>query len=159
MPQPQQRREGNIRYASTDHIGYPEDVWGTVDQVIDLVQAAESVVPVTTYGPPVVLFPLPADDRDPSQWSCQVGTAITGLPRARSPLLVDDYRRLRSVVLPHLGPVRELHLTWQRLMDYVSKEPLRPRPYWRLALTRHRLDDGTLLPVPEVALFVDAAHP
>jgi len=57
--------------------------------------------------------------------------------------------------LPHSGPARDLGLTHRRLRDHAAGLGYRLRPYWRLALRGRRLADGNLLPVADVAVFID----
>jgi len=142
-------REGNLRFASLATRGYPRDPWALASEVRRLLEGQD----VEPYGPVAIFFNLPPEDL--ATCECQVGTAITGLGRAMGAMLVEDYRGLTSLSLPHTGPIRELALTWQRLEAHAKAQGRATRPYWRLALRTQRMADGNLLPLAEAAVFLD----
>ncbi len=154
MADPKLRFEGNLRFASIGHDGCPlnaQDLWQ--DIVSTLVEKADTAV--ECYGPPVILFTLPADDEPISNWPCQVGTAITGLTTQQPPLFIEDYRNLYSLSAPHMDALADLHLTYKQLANHARALGYSLRPYWRLSLRRTRLADGGILPAAEVSVFVD----
>jgi hypothetical protein len=151
MADPVASREGNLRLASIPARGYPPDPFAMAREVQRLLEGQE----VEAYGPTVVFVNLPPEDQPPQAWDCQVGTAITGLGRSLGAMTIEDYRQLRSLSLPHSGPIRELGATWRRLEAHARAANQRLRPYWRLALRNRRLADGNLLPLAEVAVFID----
>lgn len=152
MPEPKLSRDGNLRFAGLSSAGYPADA----DALHADVLAALAGSQAKPYGALTLWFSLPPEDTPPAQWDCQVGTAITGLPPGGTNLLVEDYRNLLALSLPHAGAVREIPLTWRRLVDHAKRMTLGTvRPYWRLALRRRRMPDGNPLPVAEVAIFLD----
>ncbi len=112
-------------------------------------------VTLVPYGPTTLLFSVPPDDLAPAAWDCQVGVAVTGQPVSLPGVSLEDYRNLYALSLPHSGAVRDLGLTHRRLCDHAKGLGYRLRPYWRLALRARRLADGNLLPVADVAVFID----
>jgi hypothetical protein len=84
-----------------------------------------------------------------------VGVAITGMARSLQGMLIEDYRNLVALSLPHSGAIRDLPQTWRKLHDHGRSLGRQVRPYWRLALRDRRLADGNLLPVADVAVFLD----
>jgi hypothetical protein len=153
VPEPTPCRDGNLRFAGIMSPGWPADPEELVAEVKRLLAGQSGIEP---YGPAALLFSVPPSDLPPQRWECQVGTAITGLARSMGAMAVEDYRQLQGWALAHAGPVRTLGETWARLDAHVRSRGGRLRPYWRLALRRRRLADGNLLPVAEVAVFVDA---
>lgn len=151
MPDPTQRSEGNLRFAGVGRAGYPADAEALAGRVRGLVEAQPGVA---SYGPATLLFTLPPHDH-PGAWECQVGVAVTGLPRPLQDVQVEDYHALHSVSLPHSGPIRDLDTTHRRLVEHARTLGHVVRPYWRLALWRKRLADGNGLPLAEVAVFID----
>lgn len=151
VAEPTLTREGNWRFAALASLGYPVDPWGLTSQVLQLLEGQE----IEPYGPPCVLFSLPPTAAPFASAECQVGTAITGLGRSRGPLVVEDYRQLIALSLPHPGPIRELPMTWERLAAAAAARGATPRPYWRVALRTTRMADGNLLPRADVAVFLD----
>lgn len=144
-------REGNLRFAAIASAGYPADPAALHAEVLRLLAGQEA----EPYGAVTLLFSVPPEDRAPPAWECQVGTPITGLARPMGAMVIEDYRQLTSLSLPHAGPVRELPATWRRLEAHARAAGQRLRPYWRLALRDRRLADGNLLPIAEAAVFVD----
>jgi hypothetical protein len=151
MPEPLLKKEGNLRFASIAAPGYPLDPWALAEQVRTLLDAQE----IDTYGPVTLLFSNGLIDLAPDAWECQVGVAITGLARPTGGMLIEDYRNLVALSLPHNGPIRELPRTWRTLHDHGRSLGKQVRPYWRLALRDRRLADGNLLPVADVAVFLE----
>lgn len=151
MAEPLLKREGNLRFAGVPSAGYPADPLALVSDVRERL-AGVALVP---YGPSSLLFSVPPDDLAPNAWECQVGVAVTGQPAAVAGVTLEDYRNLYALSLPHSGPVRDLGLTHRRLSEHARSMGYRLRPYWRLALRGRRLADGNLLPVADVAVFID----
>jgi len=151
VAEPLLKREGNLRFAGMPSAGYPADALGLGAQVRERL-AGVALVP---YGPVSVLFSIAPDDLAPSTWDCQVGVAVTGQPDAVPGVTLEDYRNLYALSLPHSGPIRDLGLTHRRLSEHAKTLGYRLRPYWRLALRGRRLADGNLLPVADVAVFID----
>ncbi len=151
MPEPLLKKEGNLRFASVAAPGYPLDPWALAEQVRTLLDEQE----IDTYGPVTLLFSNGLIDLAPDAWECQVGVAITGLARPTGGMLIEDYRNLVALSLPHSGPIRELPRTWRTLHDHGRSLGKQVRPYWRLALRDRRLADGNLLPVADVAVFLE----
>jgi hypothetical protein len=151
VAEPTLAREGNLRLASLPSRGYPVDPWGLREQVLALLEGQE----VEPYGPVAIFFNLPPEAEPIAAAECQVGTAISGLGRSRGALVVEDYRGLSALSLPHPGPIRELALTWRRLAEAAGAREQPTRPYWRVALRTSRMADGNLLPQAEVSVFLD----
>ena len=151
MPDPLLKKEGNLRFASLASVGYPVDPWQLADRVRELLDEQE----IDSYGPVTLLFANAQADEPPGAWECQVGLAITGMARPTQGMLIEDYRGLVALSLPHQGPIRELGRTWRTLHDHGRSLGKQVRPYWRLALRDRRLADGNLLPVADVAVFLD----
>ncbi len=151
MAEPLLKREGNLRFAGLASEGYPLAPMALVTELMGRLKAHA----VSPYGPTTLLFSVPPDDAAPDRWSCQVGLAITGLPTPIAGVQIEDYRGLFALSLPHSGPIRELPATVRRLSEHGKGLGYRLRPYWRLALRRRSLNDGNLLPVADVAVFLD----
>lgn len=151
MADPTLRSEGNLRFAGVARTGYPVDAEALADRVRGLVEGQPGVA---SHGPAALLFTLPPHG-NPDEWECQVGVAVTGLPRPVQDVQVEDYHALHAVVLPHSGPIRDLDSTHRRLVEHARTLGHVVRPYWRLSLCRKRLADGNALPLAEVAVFVD----
>ena len=151
MAEPTLAREGNLRFASLPSRGYPLDPQGLAAQVLHLLEGQE----IEPYGPTCIFFNLPPESEPLDLCECQVGTAITGLGRSRGALVVEDYRGLVALSLPHPGPIKELPQTWRRLAEAAAAREEPTRPYWRVALRTPRLADGNLLPLAEVSVFLD----
>jgi hypothetical protein len=151
MVEPLLKREGNLRFAALPSTGYPLDPLAMGSDLRDRL-AEVALVP---YGPVSLLFSLPPEELPPTAWDCQVGVAVTGQPVAVAGVTLEDYRGLYALSLPHAGAVRDLAHTHRRLMDHAKGLGYRLRPYWRLALRGRRLADGNLLPVADVAVFID----
>lgn len=151
MPDPVLRSEGNLRFAGVARPGYAVDAEAIADRVRGLMAAQPGVA---SHGPASLLFTLPPHD-EPAGWECQVGVAVTGLPRPVQDVQVEDYHALQAVVLPHNGPIRDLDTTHRRLVEHARTLGHVVRPYWRLSLWRKRLADGNALPLAEVAVFID----
>lgn len=149
--EPLLKREGNLRFAGVPSSGYPADAMALAASVRERL-AGVALVP---YGPSTLLFSIPPEDLAPDAWDCQVGVAVTGQPLAVAGVTLEDYRNLYALSLPHSGPIRDLGLTHRRLSDHAKGLGYRLRPYWRLALRGRRLADGNLLPVADVAVFID----
>lgn len=149
--EPLLKREGNLRFAGVSSAGYPADALALAASVRERL-AGVALVP---YGPLSLLFSVAPDDLAPTAWDCQVGVAVTGQPVAVAGVTLEDYRNLYALSLPHSGPVRDVGLTHRRLSDHAKSLGYRLRPYWRLALRGRRLADGNLLPVADVAVFID----
>jgi hypothetical protein len=151
VAEPLLKREGNLRFAGLASGGYPCDPLAMGGQVREHL-AATALVP---YGPLSLWFSTAPDEAAPAAWECQVGIAVTGQPVAIPGVMLEDYRNLYALSLPHSGPVRDLGLTHRRLAEHAKGMGYRLRPYWRLALRGRRLADGNLLPVADVAVFID----
>ncbi len=149
--EPLLKKEGNLRFASLAAPGYPADPVELADRVRALLDAQD----IDTYGPVTLLFGNHVVEEPPARWECQVGLAMTGLARPTDGMLVEDYRNLIALSLPHQGPIRDLPRTWRRLHDHGRSLGRQVRPYWRLALRDRRLADGNLLPVADVAVFLE----
>jgi len=152
MAEPELRREGNLRMASLPTEDWPADPRDLYARVLATLGEQGEVHP---YGPVSVLIDLPPGDEDPRSWRCQVGSALTGLPRPAPPLLMEDYAKLQALVLPHHEPVAQLATTWRLLDDHARAMGWVPRPYWRVSLRRSLTADGNLFPQTEVAIFLD----
>ena len=157
MSDPVLRRDGNLRLAGLPVPGYPDDPFALGAAARSLAEAGGG----EPYGPPLLWFSSPPDERPVATWDAVVGSAITGMARPGAiaaggqRLVIEDYRDLRALVVPHAGPIRELARTWGRAADAARKQGYRVRPYWRLALLHRRLADGNLHPVAEVSVFID----
>jgi hypothetical protein len=151
VAEPTLTREGNCRFASLPASGYPPDPWALQHEVARLLAGQE----VELYGPVCILFNLPPESQPIDRCECQVGSCITGLGRSRGSLVIEDYRGLVAFSLPHLGAVRDLGLTRQRLQEAAQARQETIRPYWRVALRNHRMADGNLLPQADVAVFLE----
>jgi hypothetical protein len=151
MVDPAVRNDGNLRFGGLPCPGYPLDAEALAERVRAGFAGQEGV---ETYGPTTLLFTLPPHGH-PEGWECQVGTALTGLPRPPAGMTVEDYRGLRALVLPHGGAIRDLDATHRRLVEHGRTLGHVIRPYWRLALARRRLADGNVLPTAEVSVFAD----
>jgi hypothetical protein len=145
------KREGNLRFAGIPSAGYPVDPLALGADVRHRL-AGVALVP---FGPISVLFSVAPEETPPATWDCQVGLGVTGQPIAVTGVTLEDYRNLYALSLPHSGPVRELGVTHRRLVEHAKGMGYRLRPYWRLALRGRRLADGNLLPVADVAVFID----
>jgi hypothetical protein len=145
------KREGNLRLASIPSAGYPADPWALAERVRGLLDEQE----LDTYGPVTVWFSRAPGDDPSSAWECSVGLALTGMARSIGGMVVEDYRQLHALSLVHDGAIRDLPQTWKRLHDHGRSLGRQVRPYWRLALRDRRLADGNLLPVADVAVFLD----
>ena len=152
MADPTLKQEGNLRFASFPLTGYPADPWALGERLRGLLDDQE----IDAHGALSLWFSGSPEDGTPDTWECQVGLAITGMARGTDGMLVEDYRQLAALSLPHQGPIRELPRTWRKLHDHGRSLGRQVRPYWRLALRDRRLADGNLLPVAEVAVFLDA---
>ena len=152
ITEPRLRREGNMRLAALPCDGLPEEPEPLRAEVLNLLAEQEGIAP---HGPLTVLFDLPPEGEDPRTWRCLVGSPITGFPRPRPPLLIEDYAGLQALALPHFGPLRELAASWRLLSEHARAHGWTPRPYWRLALHRRQTADGNLFPEPELSVFVD----
>jgi hypothetical protein len=151
MQGPRSGHEGNIRFAGLPSDGWPEDPEGLSRRVRTILDDQNA----DHYGPPTVIVSTPPGELPSSLWDCVVGVAVTGLPQASQGLVIEDYRDLAPLVLPHLGAVRDLPATWARLQARARELGRRLRPYWRVRLSRTRLADGNLLPLAEVAAFLE----
>lgn len=149
MAEPTLSREGNLRFASLPCRGYPADPWAMVAEVKRLLAGQD----IEIYGAVSIFFSLPVDDL--TSCECQVGSAISGLGRPLGTMMIEDYRQLTALSLPHAGPVRELATTYQRLEAHARAQNRGVRPYWRLALRNQRMADGNVLPAAEASLFLD----
>jgi hypothetical protein len=145
------KREGNVRLVSLTSRGYPEHALGMVAQV----RAQLTNTALVPFGAATLLFSVPPDDQPPSLWECQVGIAVTGQPTSVPGLSVEDYRGLYALSLPHSGAIRDLAFTHRRLVEHAKTLSYPIRPYWRMALRGRRLADGNILPVSDVAVFID----
>jgi hypothetical protein len=151
VAEPLLKREGNLRFVSRAERGYPSDVLSIVQDV----RAQLTNLALVPYGPATVLITLPPDEQPCRAWECQVGSAVTGQPRTIAGYSVEDYRGLYALSLPHTGPIRQLAQTHAKLVTHATSMSYRVRPYWRVALRARRLADGNLLPVCDVAVFID----
>lgn len=151
MSEPLLKTEGNLRFASLASVGYPADPWQLAERVHELLDEQE----IDTYGPVMLWFAGAPTDILPQAWECQVGVAITGMARSQHGMLIEDYRNLVALSLPHSKAIRDLPQTWRTLHDHGRSLGRQVRPYWRLALRDRRLADGNLLPVADVAVFLD----
>ena len=151
MADPQVRREGNLRFAAVAFQGLPESLIAAYADA----RTALGEQRVQCYGPPMALFSFPADDDGPHTWPCQVGSGIIGMARHGNGLLVEDYRHLQTLSLPHMESSARLVDTYRQLANHARANGWKVRPYWRLALRRRRLADGNMLPTSEVSIFLD----
>ncbi len=151
MADPLLKHEGNLRFAGFPITGYPADALALGERIRALLDEQE----IDPYGPVTLWFGASPEHAEPAAWEGLVGVACTGFPRPVEGLLVEDYRRLEALSLPHQGPVKDLGRTWRRLADHGQSLGHRLRPYWRLSLRARRLADGNLLPVADVAVFLD----
>ena len=152
MAEPSNATEGNLRFASLACPGLPPDMRAVTQEVIALVGAQDGI---ETYGPPAAIIDLAPDDHDPATWRCQVGTALIGQAKPAAPLLVEDYRGLQALSLPHVDARGSLRDTWQRLADHARAMGWLLRPYWRISLPTTRSADGHLVPECQVSVFLD----
>lgn len=153
MPEPSLARDGNLRLASLAHDGLPEDLAAAAAEAAVLAARQAGVEP---YGPACALFDLaPESGTAPSTWRCQVGVPVIGQATPTPPLLVEDYRGLQALSLPHPGPRKDLAATWSLLADHARAMGWLLRPYWRLAIPVTRSGDGHLVPDCVVSVFLD----
>lgn len=158
MAEPLLKREGNIRFVSVISRGWPVDPLASATRVRTAL-AAQGISP---YGAATVLLATTPEDSQAAEWDCQTGLCATGMPRpadlaSGERLVVEDFRDLIALSVPHQGPVKDLLRTWRRLADHGRSLGYRLRPYWRVALRRRQLADGNLLPVADVAVFLERA--
>ncbi|MBN8527072.1 MAG: hypothetical protein J0M02_17190 [Planctomycetes bacterium] len=157
MPDPKLTRDGNLRLACVAGMGWPADPLLVAAEVRALA-AAQGGNP---YGPVQIFLAGAPDDEPPQAWECHLGCAVTGMPKpggvtpSGQRLMIEDYRNLAALTLPHHGPVRLLGQTWRRLADHGKALGNRLRPYWRVTLRRKQMADGNLLPSADVAVFLD----
>jgi hypothetical protein len=157
MPDPKLVHEGNLRLACLTGMGWPGDPLAVGDAIVRLLDEQG----IAHQGPLQVFLANDPGTEPPGAWECHVGWAVTGMPRPGSTtpdgqrLLIEDYRQLDALSLAHAGPVADLPATWTRLREHAQGLGYRLRPYWRVALRRRRLADGNLLPLAEVAVFLD----
>jgi hypothetical protein len=151
VAEPLLKREGNLRLVSMHNQGYPINALALVQQVRDQLTGS-TLVP---HGAATLWFSSPPTDTAPATWECQVGIAVTGQPTSIAGLIIEDYRGLYALSLPHSGPIRDLAHTHRRLVEHAKSMSYPVRPYWRLALRARRLADGNILPVSDVAVFID----
>jgi hypothetical protein len=149
--EPLLKREGNLRLVAAPCLGYPVNALALVQQVREQLTGS-ALVP---YGAATVWFSVPPAEAPPTTWECQVGIAVTGQPTTIAGLNIEDYRGLYALSLPHSGPIRDLAHTYRRLVEHAKSMSYPVRPYWRLALRGRRLADGNVLPVSDVAVFID----
>jgi hypothetical protein len=145
-------RLGNLRLAGIACTGYPDDPWSASRRVHEELQEQG----FTPQGAVQIWFSLPPDG-DPATWHGTIGHPFVGLARPTAELVIEDYRDLRSLSLPHPGPIAELGLSHQQLQSEAGRQRARLRPYWRVSLARQALSDGSLLPQATVSVFVDEA--
>lgn len=153
MSEPQLANEGNARVASLPSGGVPADPQSLAARVRSALGEADWCQRDPLTWIIVDLPPIAADA--PAGWRCQVGLSLTGLVRSRAPLLVEDYRRLTALSQPHVGPVRDLAQTYERLRGYAEAHGWRLRPYWRIAVGAIATPDDHLLPEALVSVFLD----
>lgn len=156
VPDPKLTREGNLRLACLAAAGWPADPLLAAEGLRQAVAGPE----VGCHGPVQVFVAGAPGDEPPAAWEVHLGIAVTGMPRPGlthdgQRVLIEDYRDLVALTLPHHGPVRELGRTWKRLADHGAALGHRLRPYWRVCLRRRQLADGSILPASEVAVFLD----
>ena len=96
----------------------------------------------------------PAGD-SPEEWAMQVGLPITGLLKAKAPLIVEDFHHLQALTVPHHGPRQDLGGTYQQLAEQARAFNWFLRPYWRITISVERLSDGALHPQTLVSVFLD----
>ncbi len=152
MAEPVLEREGNLRLASLACSGFPADLAAIAAEAG---RAACSQAGVETYGAACAVIDLPPGDSDPLTWRCQAGIPVLGQPRPIPPLLVEDYRALQALSLPHPGPARSLAASWQLLSDHARAMGWMLRPYWRVSIPIGRAADGHLVPDCVVSVFLD----
>ncbi len=151
MPDPLVKSEGNLRFAALAVTGYPLDPHALAAQVRNFLDEQD----IDAYGPTTIWLATGPGDDAVEAWDCQVGLACTGMPRPGAGVMIEDYRQLVALSVPHQGSVLDLPRTWKRLQDHGRSLGHRLRPYWRVCLRRRRLADGNLLPVADVAVFLD----
>ncbi|MCX8040522.1 MAG: hypothetical protein RMM29_06520 [Planctomycetota bacterium] len=157
MPEPKLVREGNLRLMCVAGLGWPREPLRLVDEVrrLAIAQGGEP------YGPAQIFVAGNPEEEPLEAWECHVGCAVTGMPRpgactsAGQRVLIEDYRQLVAVTLPHHGPLRRLGDSWRSLAQRAAQQGQRLRPYWRVRLVRRQLADGNLLPLAEVSAFID----
>lgn len=156
MPDPKLTREGNLRLACIAGNGWPADPLLAAEGLRETVAAQGA----SAYGPVQLFLAGAPGGEPPAAWEVHLGLAVSGMPRpgaliAGQRVMVEDYRDLVALSMPHHGPVRELAQTWRRLADHGNALGHRLRPYWRVCLRRRQLADGNILPATEVAVFLD----
>lgn len=156
MPEPRLTRDGNLRIACLAGDGWPGDPLAVAAALRRSVHEQGA----SAYGAVQIFISGSPDDELPSAWEVHVGVAVSGMPQpgakiAGQRILIEDYRNLVALSLPHPGPARELGATWRRLAEHGRALGHRLRPYWRVALRRRQLADGNILPTCEVAVFLD----
>lgn len=156
MPEPKLSREGNLRIACLAGTGWPADPMAVLTELHRTAEAQGG----SPYGPAQIFVAGAPDDEPPAAWEVHLGVAVSGMPRPGAlvhgqRVMVEDYRNLVALSLPHAGPTRELGATWRRLAEHGKALGHRIRPYWRVALRRRQLADGNILPSADVAVFLD----
>ena len=157
MSEPKLMRDGNLRLACLSGLGWPADPLAVGGIVRELTKAQGG----SPYGAVQVFIAGAPDDEPPGAWECHVGSACSGMPKPGGQtadgqrLMIEDYRNLVALVLPHRGPARDLGLTWRRLAEHGKTLGHRLRPYWRVVLRRRQLADGNIQPATDVSVFLD----
>lgn len=156
MSEPKLTRDGNLRIACLAGSGWPADPLAVAASL----RQSMAEQGANAYGPVQIFVSGSPDDEPPSAWEVHVGVAVSGMPRNGATLhgqriMVEDYRHLVALSLPHAGAARELGATWRRLAEHGRALGHRLRPYWRVALRRRQLADGNILPATEVSVFLD----
>lgn len=152
MAEPELVREGNARIATLPTQGIPAEPWRIRDDVVQLLSGQGDADP---FPGTIVLIDLPPTDDDPRAWRCQVGCSLLGRPEPLPPLLIEDYRQLHALSLPHMGPVSGLRATWAKLQDHAKAHGWMLRPYWRISVIDDATSDGHPLPECTVSVFID----
>ena len=144
--------EGNLRLASVSLDGWPEDLQAQ-RRILDELVADKPGVEVA--GPLTLLIDMPPAGDTPDEWQMQAGLPITGLLKAKAPLIVEDFHHLQALTVPHHGPRGEIGATYQQLAEQARAFNWFLRPYWRVSISMQRLSDQALHPQTMVSVFLD----
>lgn len=144
--------EGNLRLASIPYTGVPDNHMSQRQQIEDLLADHSGI---ECYGPLSVFYERAPSDDAPDTWRGQVGLSIIGQVTPAAPLVVEDFRQLHALSLPHYGPISAIAETHARLTNHARAMGWLPRPYWRIAIAISRSPDDHLVPEPLISLFLD----
>ena len=86
----------------------------------------------------------------------QIGLPITGLLKAKSPLIVEDFHNLQALTVPHHGARHDLGATYQQLAEQARAFNWFLRPYWRVTVGTERFQTSAFIRKPWSVSFLIA---